>query len=184
MNNDQSPQPQKQSFWAKLFGGNKKQDTTGAPPFSSTNIDAAQSAQPVPPPAPINDEPITAPPAEPAMPTPMPDPTVDLPPTEASPSMEKDFSIPASEDVVTPTTTPNDVNSSPYMTPSNPDINVNVTDDQPQSSTNESGKNTIPQPPTDPMVSPVVDPAQASPSLTSDNNVSDAPSDPVAPNNP
>jgi hypothetical protein len=123
MNNDQSPQPQKQSIWSKLFGGSKKQDT---------------------------DTPVAS--------TPMPDPTTELPPTDASPSMENDFSIPAPEEVVTPTASPADTVQSTAVPPTSPDINVNVSVEQPPSSPQASSTD-IPQPPVDPMVSPAPSPS-------------------------
>jgi hypothetical protein len=154
MNQDQSPQPKK-SFWSKLFGGGSQQPSQPTQP-------PVEDQATTPSIAPL--EPVATPPTEDSMasstdtqplssPTVSPDPAASLPQTEASSTMEQDFTIPAPEEVVTPTeSAANDTTS--FQDTSSPDINVNVNVGQP---------NEIPQPPVDPMVTPVQAQSESTP---------------------
>jgi hypothetical protein len=147
--NDNQPQSQKQSFWSKLFGGKKQQTNdmatvnpdmtaTQAAPEQTTAADFVASAMPQ-----QNSETPGTPAASSQDSTTLGDPAVDFAQNVASP-------LPT-VDITTPTVDSMSVGDTNGETPAQPAAEFASNVDMNQQAD-------MPQPPTDPMVTPVVAP--------------------------
>lgn len=175
--NSQTPQPpQKQSLWAKLFGGGKKDTPAPVAPTTPPQAADAAAAQPssdmstsfsTSDTMPVTESPVV----DPVETTPMPGADV-LPASDATmaPAMDMPTSSPAPDVEQVPQEDVSKVDEALNALPPLP-----VTPDEPPTTDVLSE---VPQPPADPMVTPASSPDAAAPSLPIDDQTPSSPLNP------